>query len=544
MSMFEVSADHLKNLRHLGESASNLLHDVKSSASDATSKQSKRRSLLPQFSRKGSDVKEVPAAIKEDESESADGSTISEDTNDSRRAMPPPPKPVKQGIKPPSSTIPGASTAHSRTISKESNGSNGRSTPVNPSAAPAAKRTVPTKMPHLPAARTSSLQGKPSHTRAASSVSAFGAHSRTASTISTHGAPSAPGEKRGSVSGVRPLTSGSMTSMNAPNQTSPPRPMSRSNAKSQLAAPSRPAFSTYQQHYSPAKSVLPKPGIPSNGKASTAQSVAAAGPAEPEEEEIPMTFEIAREQIDLLQLSLLHQSSAATLRAYEYSAKHKLSHRHAKLQQEFQAIETRERTQRKQINLEALESWCGVGLRDSILLAEHLQVLNRAVADLRELTEPGSRFLDMTTTFEDWTMKAESVLLGDGKSGSNSGAFIEALPESWCTAHTSLAIKLRSVQHDLRALPPAPQEADLEDPSSLKLLLETCFRLVDGMLRELDVMMKVQKEVTSRGKAQVDEQVKTILQPHDHEHGNSSLLDKGTWTPAWRKQADGAVAGA
>jgi hypothetical protein len=291
--------------------------------------------------------------------------------------------------------------------------------------------------------------------------------------------------------------------------------VSRSIAKPGLPPPSRPTFSTYQQHYSPAKSAAPKPAIPS------AKGTAPTAAPEEDEEEVPITFDIAKDQIELLQLSLLHQTSASTLRAYEYSAKHKLSHRHAKLQEAFSTIEEEEREQRRHTNLNALETWCV----DPQLLVEHLQILNRVVADLHSLTEPGSRFEELATTFEDWIIAAEKSLTA----GDEVTSFIEPLSESWRTAHTSLAIKLRSVQHDIGLFPPLPRETKTDNPSSLRLILITCTKLVDGMLRELDMMTKIQKEVLRRGQAQVDDSVKELLASND---GN---LTKQAWTPAWHQ---------
>jgi hypothetical protein len=49
------------------------------------------------------------------------------------------------------------------------------------------------------------------------------------------------------------------------------------------------------------------------------------------------------------------------------------------------------------------------------------------------------------------------------------------------------------------------------------------------MLRELDMMTKIQKEVLRRGQAQVDDSVKELLASND---GN---LTKQAWTPAWHQ---------
>jgi hypothetical protein len=49
------------------------------------------------------------------------------------------------------------------------------------------------------------------------------------------------------------------------------------------------------------------------------------------------------------------------------------------------------------------------------------------------------------------------------------------------------------------------------------------------MLRELDMMTKIQKEVLRRGHAQVDDSIKELLASNE---GNAT---KKTWTPAWHQ---------
>lgn len=238
------------------------------------------------------------------------------------------------------------------------------------------------------------------------------------------------------------------------------------------------------------------------------------------EEEIPVTFDVALEQIELLQLSLLHQSSAQALLEYEASAKHQLSARHAKLRRDYEGIHFHEQERRRRANLATLESWCA----DPALLAEHLQTLGRVASDLRSHTEPGSRYSEMTETFEKWATGAESVLL-DKKNSSN---FIEALPDSWRAVHTALSLKLRSIQRDLSTLPPMPPNAEPDMTPSLQVLLENCSSLIDGILKELELMTKLQKEVLQRGKERIDEQINALVSTKD------ATNEKENWVPVWQ----------
>ena len=137
-------------------------------------------------------------------------------------------------------------------------------------------------------------------------------------------------------SGLRRTNSVRPTSINtsiasqappAPSPTSPRKvPELKPSSKSQLPPSSRPTFSTFQQHYSPAKTALPKPPVPTS-KFSR--------PAPAFEEDLSFPFDVAKQQIELLQLSLLHEASAQTTRQYTVDAKRKLGKRHASLRKDF-----------------------------------------------------------------------------------------------------------------------------------------------------------------------------------------------------------------
>ncbi|CAK4031600.1 Hypothetical predicted protein [Lecanosticta acicola] len=509
LSVFEAPTEHLKSLQRI-EGGSHGNGDGSLPNNGTTSKQAKRRSLLPSFStsRKTSGgEKEIRESMIREDTSDSEVSSRPRDSEDSR-SMPPPPKPSRTAsLRPSGSSAGRAAAAHARTVSKEGNVVSSKPSlqPGGPSIPQRTdslhKRTGSTRLPttHRPGASTAtpsqqSIPARGSSTRAATSTVAL---------------------KRSSVVMGKPPALDTSMSSQARGQPSPisPTGSATSRTKSQMLPPStRPAFSTYQQHYSPAKSGLPKPPLPSTRGA----KVVSPASAEPE---IPMTLEIALEQMELLQLSLLHQNSALILEEYEQSARSKLGELHAKLQKDFESIRTHEEQQRRCQNLHALESWCP----DEALLAEHLQTLSRVVSDLRAHTESGSRYSDLTETFDMWVTRAESVLL-DGQNQA-----IEALPETWRAVHTSVALKLRSIQRDIGVLPPAPQ-SDIEHASSLEIVLDNCSALVDSMLKELEVMTKLQKEVLQQGKLRMDEQINALISANEQAQGS----EKESWIPAWQ----------
>ena len=546
------------------------------------SKKSKRRSLLPQFNRKASGEDKPEARIKEEDEETQGSGSraTSEDTRNSgesirrkaldedRKAMPPPSR-----LSRPVSMIPprGASqfaTTHQSQVHTRST-SNDKEEEADadadadaaraaslaaltggPPASPS-KPTIPesglkrsgsSRLPQSPRvggstmggptmvgpaaggyamggpalggpvipSRTTSSRKIKSHSRAITSLTESSTNetipeervtrSRTQAQQAAEDAGKAS-PPRSSVTRARP-TSVVLGQQTATLQSSV---MSRGRPGSQIQPPlSKPAFNTFQQHYSPAKSALPKPPLPSTKSLKPSPVV---------EEELAVTFDIAKQQIELLQLSLLHQASSQCTHEFTASAKRKISRMHTKLRKEYETTRATELVHQRVANLSALESWC----KDQSLLVENLQILSLVYSDLTSLMEEGSRHGDVLSMFELWMNEAEAPL---------PGIFIQPLPDEWRAAHASLALKLRSIQRTLGVLP--PPNVNSEDDSGLHAVLKGCKSLVDGMLRELDVMVKLEKELLARETNKIEEEVKGRI-----------LDDVGVqnWVPAWQSVA-------
>ncbi|KAK5171830.1 uncharacterized protein LTR77_003466 [Saxophila tyrrhenica] len=525
------------------ESSSNVSAQQTSAADAAATNKLKRRSLLPQFNRKCSSDDKVELGIREEDedckSRPSSGSTRDSSERSGRRgidedrkAMPPP----SRLSRPTSMVPPRGASMYARTHSKAQSGSEttsvtredteedleaarAQSLAALTGAAPPApqqqttsgsslQRTGSTRLPQSPRAggpaipsRTTSNRTSQSHSRTISSALASAGGTSIAgkrSSMVKARAPSnadqvadaaaPPPSPRSSISSVtsRPRPSsqvgGEQVSPPRANGTGRPRPTSQ-----MMPPPARPAFSTYQQHYSPAKAALPKPPVPS-GKAPK--------PTSAPESSMDMTFDVAKQQIELLQLSLMHQASSKCMQEYTASARRKLGKKHTKLRKDYEGIRATELVQQRTANLSALETWC----RDPSMLVENLQILSLVYSDLTSLIGDGSRHADMVSMFELWMNEAEAP---------EAGTFLQPLPDDWRTAHASLALKLRSVQRNLRVLPPPSDTSD--SSSGLAVVLKGCETLVDGMLRELEMMMKLEKELLTRDRSRLEEDVKVLV---------------------------------
>lgn len=173
--------------------------------------------------------------------------------------------------------------------------------------------------------------------------------------------------------------------------------------------------------------------------------------------------------------------------------------------------------QQQLVNLKALQAWCP----DPTLLAENLQTLARVHKDVVAITHPESRYTELLRVFEDWAGVAEA------KMSETSKGFVEPLPGSWREAHASTALKIRSLQREMATLPPLPgQDATNGADTSLQMILGSCRSLVDGILRELDMIAKLEKELLGQEKARIDGAVGALRLDEHRGHD---------WVPAWQR---------
>lgn len=512
---------------------------------EVTSKQSKRRSLLPTFSRKASadetlQIKEVEEedGVKPEQSQTqveAKPRKAMDETD--RRTMPHvsklgrPTSLFGQGtFAGPSSTrvhrTGGSTDATTHTSAgstdamthKSAGSTDSRADALaaleGGSAIPSSRLVQP---PAIPKRTTSNRpqSGVPrSLARVASVKTKNSPHVRTTSNGATEKSTLDTKPRPPSIDTSVPTQTLSTASPSSPVSSSttrqsqqPPPPATQINRRGQMLPPPRPTFTTYQQHYSPAKSSLPKPPIPS------AKSVKPTAPALVEE--LPYTFELAKEQLELLQLSLLHQSATKALQEYEASAMRKLSKKQIKLRNECEAIRAMELEWQRVVNLTALDSWCS----DPALLAEHLQILGKIYFEVSALTEPDGRYAGLVSVFEAWIEQAELSLQGQAS------GFLEAIPQEWHKTHTSLSLRLRALQRDVEMLPPL-RSSEHDPQSSLEVLITSVAQLLDGMLKELELMTKLEKALLEREKIRVEAMVKAI--------DCRQVTGATDWMPAWQ----------
>lgn len=256
----------------------------------------------------------------------------------------------------------------------------------------------------------------------------------------------------------------------------------------------RPAFSTLQQHYSPAKTQAPKP-------------LTSAILAPPSPSKLPANIaasaETSKLQGELVQLHFLHRDAQTIQAQWRASAKEKLGTRFEEVSQESKRVSEREQSVTEGDNILALRRWARSGKAG---IEEKIQALDEIFTSLWALSEPAGRYARIVRRFERWVdnmCDAEEARHDTGKmliQGQDS-LFIGELDTSWKEECTSLTRRLEAWRAQLAEMDDLVASNDgtaTSEVSSLERMLAGAGNLVYDMLAELHAMEEIEQQALAR----------------------------------------------
>ncbi|KAI2626594.1 hypothetical protein GGR54DRAFT_653420 [Hypoxylon sp. NC1633] len=319
---------------------------------------------------------------------------------------------------------------------------------------------------------------------------------------------------------------------------------SASNGPSHPPAHHRPAFNNHQQHYSPAKSLAPKP-LTSTFLAPPSPSKLPAN--------VALSAETSRLQTELLQLSLLHRDAAAVDAEWHTSARTKLGARFAALAADDSALCALERRGVEARNVAALARW-GDGPKPEPepglgLLEERVQVLDEALNGVWQLGEPGGRYARVVAGFEDWAARMADIVSaqrrGDldaliASNGNSDGEgeevrFLADLDRGWKRDCAGLQRKLGGWQAALRGLGDVDSDPDAD--LGLARMVSGCRALVRDMLAELAVMEHIERDAARAEDEWIESMNKGIGDEAEDADADADASGVRAYVPLWKLAA-------
>ena len=255
----------------------------------------------------------------------------------------------------------------------------------------------------------------------------------------------------------------------------------------------RPAFSTLQQHYSPAKSLAPKP-LTSTFFAPPSPSKLPAN--------VVISAETARLQTELLQLHLMHRDADAITAQWRASARDKLGLRFSETAARTREAEKLEAAAEEMRNVKELVAWGDRSRR----LEEKVQTLDSVLSGLWALGEPRGRYARVVRRFEKYMGRVHQVMRARQTADFRALALLDgedvlvgeldAQMKSECAGFVRRLDEWRRSMRELDG--PADGEGEQDSsPTSLTKILTSCRALIHDMLAELDVMEQMERAVVA-----------------------------------------------
>jgi hypothetical protein len=255
------------------------------------------------------------------------------------------------------------------------------------------------------------------------------------------------------------------------------------------------------------------------GKAATSTFL---HPSAPDVGPNTISSDIASLQAELLQLHLLHEASVPTTKQWELSAMERLHDQFDHATKLYRTMRTEELQGQEQKNIRALRDWSTE--QPNCSLAEHIQILSGPLQELPSLVDSDGRFGRLIEDFEQWIKWADEVSAArtlDAEMNRPTLESVEALGDTWKAENAALTRKLTSYSRDLgRLTQPA-------SGSSIASVVTFCQQLVDGLLDELQIMRKIERDIVAREQKWVETGLKSIARDVGSLIGTDD--DSGVW---------------
>ncbi|TDZ31286.1 hypothetical protein C8035_v001778 [Colletotrichum spinosum] len=430
------------------------------------------------------------------------------------------------------SLVGSAASASSRPTTSGT-GSSSSTRPTTSGGVPSPKRPTPASGPgHVRARSVATLNGStvlrpPSQPTSSSAsvapkprpTSLYGAPSGSSTSSLKPRPPSATDRPTSSKSHLSSAPSTRPTRAASTSLKQPPKPSSHPQQPTRASPTSpprnkpllKPAFTTLQQHYSPAKNLAPKP--------STASILAPPSPSKLPTN-VALSAETSRLQTELLQLHLLHRDLPSVTSQYHASAKSTLAARHSALAKSSRDLVSLESQAAEHRNVAALHKWASSSSSSSSAapgrggaLEHKIQHLDALLTTLWSLDAPGGKHHRLVRLFERWAATLPDLETARDKADSQADPsalldanldvrFVGGLDARWKEECAALVRRLEGWDRQLRDLEYTGEEETDEggaaQVSSLKRMLDGCGSLVRDMLAELAVMEEIEKAAVER----------------------------------------------
>lgn len=279
----------------------------------------------------------------------------------------------------------------------------------------------------------------------------------------------------------------------------------------------RPRFNTFQQSFSPKKTVKPPTPTTSGGSARLGSDDSSL---------IPSSWpEIAALQTEILQLSLFHSSYLQRNAEWQASAEASLRKKYDLVAEAYRSTLAGEKETQRRLNLHALNLWFENSRenRGGAAFSEQIQTLSSIVQDVSDLSDKSGKYEQAVRVFEDWFEEADQIRQRRDRSDQGTGikevaVFVDPLDVSWkkelYALTTRLGLCARQLQ-DLDILGHGAADADegrrLNHDSALVRIVTSLGEMITLMVDELNTMRTIERDIVRLEREWVSRRTELLL---------------------------------
>jgi hypothetical protein len=301
-------------------------------------------------------------------------------------------------------------------------------------------------------------------------------------------------------------------------------------SKTPKAIADKPQFSTFQQHFSPKKTIKVSAPSVSGGQSGPQHATRTISPATgkhsgPGHETATVPAEISRLQDELLQLQLMHDSSHSQQKKYLENTRRKFEDQFAALSQHYRELTAQEHAYYTKSNCMALQQWLGKGELPS---SGKIQTLARCVQEVTTLTAPNNNLRIVMEEFETWFERM--ILISNSRCSGTAlveynDILVGPLSQEW---HDSVSLLHRKLDHCSQVL---DNLGSARKGSGLAMVLDRHKLFVDNLRAELAYSSAIEKIALQQEQIWIDESIAKIMHGDDHTAGDGQQnnLGPGVW---------------
>jgi len=235
--------------------------------------------------------------------------------------------------------------------------------------------------------------------------------------------------------------------------------------------------------------------------------------------------EVSRLNDELLQLSLVHGSSADTLQQYTKSVTEYFKDQYADLEVQHRQLEVRERDRQTRDNLRGVRKWVDENSGSGDVSLNPLSMLAECTRQLEDLSRKDGDFSAAMNQFDDWKRGVDVAIASRTATEEVEVQFVVPFSPDWKGLIMSLETKIKMCMNTLRDFKRGSESAAIGEMITMLSVL------AQSLLQEIAISKSLEERILQQQQSWIDSSIERALQAvkPDGSQDFQVAVRKGVW---------------